>query len=462
MVEKTGLVTLIADSLPGMVGYWSRELRCQYANAAYLAWFGRTKEQMRDIRIQDLLGAELFAKNEPYIRAALAGEDQHFERTLVKANGEVGHTWAQYIPHVVDGEVCGFLVLVSDITMLKEQQRELDKAYADLRIAATAFEVPEGILVADADRNVLRVNESFTRITGYTKESVVGQRATALRSSKHPEEFYEALLSRLIATASWAGELWCRHANGDDIPISQTVTAVTDSKGVISNYVSTYIDLSERYALEAERRRQEAVQRAALVREVHHRVKNSLQGVSGLLQRFANNEPQVSPILNHAIGQLKSVATAYGLKSGYGSEQISIEQMACSIAEQVGAVWGVPIHFTTGATPMTGYWVAEEEGVPIALIVNEILVNAVKHSPTDRGDVRVHLSSTGDDQGVMLSITNVPASDAPGQAESGMGYKLIHQLLPNPGARLCSSLVSGLMRVELELTQPVLLIGEKP
>jgi two-component system, sensor histidine kinase PdtaS len=213
--------------------------------------------------------------------------------------------------------------------------------------------------------------------------------------------------------------------------------------------------------LEAERRRQEAAQRAALVREVHHRVKNSLQGVSGLLQRFANNEPHVAPVLNHAIGQLKSVATAYGLKSGYGSEEISLQQMVCSIAEQVGGVWGRPIHINSTLNPMQGYWVTEDEGVPVALIINELLVNAVKHSHSEFCDVQVHLSSTGDDQGCILRITNLPVSDTIGQAESGMGYKLIHQLLPDTGAHLRTSLVSGLMRVELELTQPVLLIGEK-
>ncbi|HJV87648.1 MAG TPA: diguanylate cyclase [Noviherbaspirillum sp.] len=124
---------MIADHLPGMVAYWTDELRCRFSNAAYLEWFGKTPEQMRDIRIQDLMGPELFAKNEPYMRAALRGEPQLFERTLTKPDGSIGHTLAQYIPDKDGDRVKGFVVLVSDVTKLKQAELELE------RLAQTDF-----------------------------------------------------------------------------------------------------------------------------------------------------------------------------------------------------------------------------------------------------------------------------------------------------------------------------------
>lgn len=64
-----------------MVGYWSNELTCGFANIAYLEWFGKTPEQsVRDTHIRELMGEELFSKNEPFICAALRGERQRFER----------------------------------------------------------------------------------------------------------------------------------------------------------------------------------------------------------------------------------------------------------------------------------------------------------------------------------------------------------------------------------------------
>jgi len=115
----------IAENVPGMLGYWDTELRCTFANQAYQAWFGRTATEMNGVSMQELMGEALFQKNEPFVRAALAGVDQKFERTLVKPDGEVGYTWAQYIVQWQNGKVIGFLALVTDITEIKKIQQSL-------------------------------------------------------------------------------------------------------------------------------------------------------------------------------------------------------------------------------------------------------------------------------------------------------------------------------------------------
>lgn len=114
----------VTDQLPGMVGYWDRDLRCRFANKGYIEWFGRTPEEMIGLSIQELMGEELFRMNEPHMRRALQGERQHFERTLVKPDGKTGFTWAHYIPDVTGNEVRGFFVLVSDVTELKQAEDE--------------------------------------------------------------------------------------------------------------------------------------------------------------------------------------------------------------------------------------------------------------------------------------------------------------------------------------------------
>ena len=118
----------ILDALPGMVGYWTKGLICRYANAQYLEWFGRTSQQMLGIRIQDLMGPELFAKNKPYIEGALAGKPQLFERRLDKPDGSFGWTSARYVPHIKSGKVEGFFVLVTDVTDLYTARQNAEKA----------------------------------------------------------------------------------------------------------------------------------------------------------------------------------------------------------------------------------------------------------------------------------------------------------------------------------------------
>ncbi len=136
--ESNDFIGKLVDVIPGMVGYWSTDLRCRFANTGYLAWFGRTPDNMHNIRIQDLLGPELFAKNETYIRGVLAGEAQHFERKLVKADGSVGHTLAHYIPDSRDGKLVGFFAVVSDVTALKLTQLQLEESNNSLQLARDA------------------------------------------------------------------------------------------------------------------------------------------------------------------------------------------------------------------------------------------------------------------------------------------------------------------------------------
>ena len=134
LAQSEHFMRALIDILPGMVGYWTYELRCAFSNSAYLAWFGKTQEEMQGIRMQDLLGDELFKKNEPFIRAALRGETQTFERTLTKADGSKGFTWAHYIPDRDGERIRGFFILVSDITELKQAQLKLEDLNHTLRI----------------------------------------------------------------------------------------------------------------------------------------------------------------------------------------------------------------------------------------------------------------------------------------------------------------------------------------
>lgn len=85
-------VQAILDGLPAMIGYWDHQLHNVMANEAYVAYFGRSPEQIRGTHISELLGPDLYARNLPYIRRALAGEEQLFDRRILGPNGRVRYS----------------------------------------------------------------------------------------------------------------------------------------------------------------------------------------------------------------------------------------------------------------------------------------------------------------------------------------------------------------------------------
>jgi diguanylate cyclase (GGDEF)-like protein/PAS domain S-box-containing protein len=230
----------IINALPDMVGYWDKDLRFRFANNAYLEWFGKLPEEIIGTDIRDLMGERLFALNQPYILGALAGERQQFQRTLTKADGNVGYLLGNYIPDIdADGAVTGIFILASEVTKLKE-------AEAQLELAASVFEnTAEGIAVTDAHGVILSVNPAFTEITGYAAEEAIGQNPRILKSNRHDQAFYLAIWQDIAANGRWKGDIWNRRKDGEVYLERITITMICDSAGKPIRYVSVFNDIMD-------------------------------------------------------------------------------------------------------------------------------------------------------------------------------------------------------------------------
>jgi diguanylate cyclase (GGDEF)-like protein/PAS domain S-box-containing protein len=134
---------------------------------------------------------------------------------------------------------------VQDITerYLTEQQQ---------RIAATAFESQEGMVITAADMTILRVNRSFSEITGYSAAEVVGHTPRLLNSGRHDAHYYAAMWACINETGAWQGEIWNRRKNGEIYPERLTITAVKDDAGAVTHYVGTMTDITLRKVAEDE------------------------------------------------------------------------------------------------------------------------------------------------------------------------------------------------------------------
>ncbi len=123
---------LIIDSSPSMFAYWDREQVNVFASNAFEAWFHVEPNHLQGRHINTLLSADMYERARPHIAAALRGEAQLFERSIPQPDGSVRHALVRYQPFVQDGEVTGFLVEVTDVSMLKQVEESLREANAEL------------------------------------------------------------------------------------------------------------------------------------------------------------------------------------------------------------------------------------------------------------------------------------------------------------------------------------------
>jgi diguanylate cyclase (GGDEF)-like protein/PAS domain S-box-containing protein len=167
------------------------------------------------------------------------------EEKYVKLDGTVFDVEVQGQPIVLSGQLA-FLATLRDITERKQSE-------AKLRIAASVFShAREGISITDAGGSIIDVNESFTRITGYDREEVLGQNSNILKSGRQDSKFYDAMWSDLIAKGYWTGEIWNRRKDGTLYPEQLAIQALRDAQDAHQGYVALFTDISERKALEAQ------------------------------------------------------------------------------------------------------------------------------------------------------------------------------------------------------------------
>jgi diguanylate cyclase (GGDEF)-like protein/PAS domain S-box-containing protein len=176
-----------------------------------------------------------------YTHSSSSTKNQSYdlEYRMIAADGHI--VWLRDIATLVveEGvitELYGFMI---DITRQKHSEEQL-------RLAANTFESQQGIMITDKDANILRVNNAFTQITGYSSVQVIGENPRILKSGRHDQAFFKDFWERLRNNDKFEGEIWNRRKNGEVYPEWQTVTAVRNNLGEVSHYVSVFADITEK------------------------------------------------------------------------------------------------------------------------------------------------------------------------------------------------------------------------
>ena len=189
-----------------------------------------------------------------------------------------------------------FCGVIRDISQQKRDE-------SALRLAATAFNTHEGILITDHNKKIIKVNPAFTEITGYNEEEVVGLDPKILASGRHDDDFYKNIWQTLELKNHWAGELWNKRKDGEIYPEWLAITAVRNEHNEVTHYVGNFLDVSEQKTqqlllkqkateLEQAKNTAEAATQAKsdFLATMSHEIRTPMNGVLGMTQILAGTE----------------------------------------------------------------------------------------------------------------------------------------------------------------------------
>ena len=249
----------ILDALPSVVGYCDSSLHIRFANRAGSAWFGIDQARIQGQHIRDVVGAR-YELGLPYMRAALRGEAQTFERSITTPGLADRHALGHYVPDVVAGEVRGFYVLMHDVTELVEGRLKLAAVQRDHEALYGIVQQHTLVTTSDPSGRITAVNDAFCALAGYGREELIGQPHRLLHAAQHDGAFWAELAHCLAQERkAWRGEIAIRAKDGTTHWVFTIVAPIVGGNGTVEGYSSIGNDITAAKLAEQRLRSSEAL-----------------------------------------------------------------------------------------------------------------------------------------------------------------------------------------------------------
>ena len=264
------------------------------------------------------------------------------------------------------------------------QKSTVSKAYLDNIIES----IQEALFVADEDGILVRANTAAAKLTGYSKEEMLQKPLTHFYNFRDMSEVYEQKRSN----DHWF-EFSLIHKNTHTIPVLFSEAELLDNNGNIVGSVAVASDITERK--NAERQiRASLKEKEVMLAEIHHRVKNNLAVISGLLQlqSFNTNNTDVQDALTDSQVRIQSIALVHELL--YESESLAYIKYDKYISDLLKAISNMhmsgdkSIDIVTNVQPIS---LSINQAIPFSLLITELIVNAYKHAFNGKKTGRIHL-----------------------------------------------------------------------
>lgn len=237
LVQRENIFCSIARFAPAGIFRADAQGRCVYVNETWCEVTGLTPEEaFGDGWRRCVHPTDRNIVNQAWQNLLENQQTLELEYQIEHKEGYALWVWG----HMIMTKEEPFEIIGTIIDITRRRQDEIQ-----LRQAATVFEnSAEGVIITNADKKIVAVNKSFSKITGYDAKEVIGESPSMLESDHQDLLFYAQMWAQIETHGQWQGEICNRRKNGDSYPEWLSISKVIDQSGNLANYVVVFSDIS--------------------------------------------------------------------------------------------------------------------------------------------------------------------------------------------------------------------------
>ena len=418
-------------------------------NQKFCEIVGYSAEELQEYTCEEITHPKDRASDAQYIHQLLAGETSipAREKRYIRADGSI--VWGNHTVSIVrhrDGKPAYFVAVIEDISDRKEAEVErevlLEQIEQERQFLETILQqMPAGVIIAEAPSGqIIMKNEQVTQILRQEVQPASQlenySQFSAISSDGQPYQFEDYPLIRACRKGETVTGSEIDHLCGDGIFRTMYVNAapVYNREQELVAGVVTFYDITD--IKRAKEIKKEAENKATLLKEIHHRIKNNLQIVSTLLdlQTEYIKEPQILKLLQESQARIYTMALIHEkLYRAKNLEQIDFWDYVHSLAEYLHDSYIQDCQQVVFTLNIDRIYLNIDLAIPCGLIINELIVNALQHGfPEGRsGEILVKFSQLSSAKFSLIVSDNgigLPKDIELGLEES-LGLRLVHSLV---------------------------------
>lgn len=317
-------------------------------------------------------------------------------------------------------------------------EEKSNKKISDILLKAIET-TSEMVVITDApekigNEQVIFVNKSFERVTQYSRDEIMGQTLSLLQGPKTDRQVIEELIQKLNANKRFEGETFNYKKDGTPYRVRWSIDPIYNKEGEVTHYVSVQRDLTEDWKRK-QKMKEIIKERETLIKETHHRIKNNLATITGLLelQIMKTNSQEVTNVLSESMNRVQSIASIHEkLYQTDGLSRIKLQNYINDLVDQLSESMGTlngnsNISFDLNIAPVS---LNNRQAVPLGLILNELITNSNKHA-FDEDDGTISISCYKKDKQLHITVSDNGKGLPDGldiSNTTSLGLKLIESL----------------------------------